>query len=178
MISHRYSSCIYNYPPQEKELFRHLILEMNRFVELWHHKLLLIRRMNKKSNCPVGWGCRIHQLLLCREVRLPTNTCPGYNTKKSDGKVPVMLKLWGMLSTSSLPSLLGPLWARVVAPDKVLSIGQIELNCLLILNWIIWNRTVFDIETVLMLNWIAWNRTIYLYKNGFGIKWLTKVDMP
>ena len=23
--------------------------------------------------------------------------------------------------------------------------GQIELNCVLMLNWIVWNRTVFDI---------------------------------
>ena len=37
------------------------------------------------------------------------------------------------------------------------------------LNWIVWNGTVFDIETVLTLNWIVWNRTD-LYKNGFGIK--------
>ena len=27
------------------------------------------------------------------------------------------------------------------------------------LNWINWNRTVFDIEAVLILNWIVWNRT-------------------
>ena len=26
-------------------------------------------------------------------------------------------------------------------------------------NQIVWNRTVFDIETVLTLNWIVWNRT-------------------
>ena len=34
---------------------------------------------------PVGWGCRIHRLLLCREVRLFFNKCPGYDTKRSDG---------------------------------------------------------------------------------------------
>ena len=28
------------------------------------------------------------------------------------------------------------------------------------LNWLVWNGTVFDIETVLMLNWIVWNRTV------------------
>ena len=76
------------------------------------------------------------------------------------------------------------------------------------LNWIVWHRTVFDIETVPRLNWIVWNRkcfwltvlfqtiklnqlscaimlnrivwnrTVYLYKNGFGIKYHTKVDIP
>ena len=29
-----------------------------------------------------------------------------------------------------------------------------------------------------MLNWIVWNRTVYMYKNGFGIKWPAMVDMP
>ena len=37
------------------------------------------------------------------------------------------------------------------------------------LNWIVWNGTVFDIETLLKQNGIVWNRTDYLYKNGFGI---------
>ena len=41
-----------------------------------------------------------------------------------------MLKFWGMWSTPSLPSLPGPLWLGVIAPDKVLSMGQIELNCI------------------------------------------------
>ena len=40
-----------------------------------------------------------------------------------------------------IPLLPGPLWPGVVAPDRVLSMGQIELNCML--NWIVWNRTVF-----------------------------------
>ena len=64
------------------------------------------------------------------------------------------------------------------------------------LNWIIWNWTVFDIETLLTLNWIVkynclnslkfkkkihlnclltlnWivlNRTDYLHKNGYGVE--------
>ena len=45
-----------------------------------------------------------------------------------------MLVLWGMQSTPSLPSLPGPLWPGMVAPDKVLPLGQIELNCVLMLN--------------------------------------------
>ena len=72
-------------------------------------------------------------------------------------------------------------------------------NCVHMLNWIIWNWTVLDIETVLTLNWIViynclnnlnslklncipmlnWilNKTDYLHKNGFGLNWPTKVDM-
>ena len=52
-----------------------------------------------------------------------------------------------MQSTPLLQSLPGPLWTGVVAPDRVLSMSQIELNCVLMLNWIVWSRTVFDIET-------------------------------
>ena len=53
----------------------------------------------------------------CSGVRFP-NKCPRYDTKQSDGEDPVLLELWGMQSTPSLP--------RVVAPDKVLSMGQTE----------------------------------------------------
>ena len=38
-----------------------------------------------------------------------------------------MLELWGMWTTPSLLLLQGPLGPRVVAPDRVQSIGQIEL---------------------------------------------------
>ena len=44
-----------------------------------------------------------------------------------------MSELRGMRSAPSLPSLLGPLKIGMIAPDKVLSMGQIEL---------------FDIQTV------------------------------
>ena len=45
-----------------------------------------------------------------------------------------MQDLWGMQNTPSLPSLPGPLWPTVVASDRVLFMGQIELNCELMLN--------------------------------------------
>ena len=51
------------------------------------------------------------------------NECPGYDTKQSDGEVPAVLKLGGMRSTPSLPSLPGPLWPGAVAPDRALSMG-------------------------------------------------------
>ena len=54
------------------------------------------------------WGCRI-RLHLSREVRPLPNECHGYDTKQSDGDIPVMLGLWGMRSTTSLPLLPGPL---------------------------------------------------------------------
>ena len=86
--------------------------------------------------------------------KTPPNKRPGYDTKESDGEVPVMPELWGMHSTHSLPLIPGLLWPGVVAPDRILSMGQIELNCILMLNWIVWNGTVFDIEPILTLNWM------------------------
>ena len=44
-----------------------------------------------------------------------------------------MLKLWGMQSTSLLPSIPGLLEPGEVAPDRVLSKDQIELNRVIIL---------------------------------------------
>ena len=42
--------------------------------------------------------------------------------------------------------------AGTEAPDRLQLMDQIEVNCLLLLNWIFWKRIV------------------YMYKNGFGIK--------
>ena len=47
----------------------------------------------------------------------PYNESPEFDTK-SDGEVPVVLELWGMRSTPSLPLLPGQLWPGVVAPDR------------------------------------------------------------
>ena len=53
----------------------------------------------------------------------PHNKCPGYDTKQSDGEVLVMLELWGICSTLSLPILPGPFWPGMVAPDRARSMG-------------------------------------------------------
>ena len=54
------------------------------------------------------------------------NKCLVYDTKKSDDEV-MVLEIWGMWSTLLLPLLPSPLWPRVVALDRILSMGQIEL---------------------------------------------------
>ena len=77
--------------------------------------------------CQVGWSCRIHRLHLCRGVRTQ-NQCPGYDTKQSYGEVPIILELLGMQSTPSLPSFPGLFRTDETAPDRVLSMGHIELN--------------------------------------------------
>ena len=75
------------------------------------------------------------------------NAWPGYDTKQSDGEAPVMLELWGIRSTPLLPLFPGSLRPRVVAPDKVLSMGQIGLNCVM-LNWIVCHRAVLTFNCV------------------------------
>ena len=67
-----------------------------------------------------------------------------------------MVNLWGIRSTPSLPSLPDPLWLGVVALDRVLSMGPIKLNYVLILNWIIRNRTVLTskLHTYTQLNYL------------------------
>ena len=97
---------------------------------------------------PVGSGNRIHWLHLCKGVRPP----PGYDTEQSDGEIPLISELWRMLVTPLLPLLPGP---GAVAPGRVQSMGQIELNCAPMLNWIAWRRTVFwHLKGILMQNWI------------------------
>ena len=49
------------------------------------------------------------------------NECHGYDTKQSDGEAPVMQ------NTSSLPPIPGPHCPRMVAPNKVQSVDQVEL---------------------------------------------------
>ena len=71
------------------------------------------------------------------------NVSPGYDTKQSNYEASVMLALWGMQCTLSLPSLPVPLWSGVVAPDRVLSMDQIELNCVIMLSWIVWNNCFY-----------------------------------
>ena len=42
----------------------------------------------------------------------------------------------------------------------------VTYNCLNSLKW----KCFWQLNCVLMLNWIVLNRTDYLHKNGFGIK--------
>ena len=68
---------------------------------------------------------------------ISANKYPGYDTKQSNGEAPVMQEFLGMWSTPLLLSLSGPLWLGVVAFDRVLCTGKIELNSLLMLKWIV-----------------------------------------
>ena len=67
-----------------------------------------------------------------------------------------MPELWWMQSIPSLPGLQGVRWPEVVAPDRVVTMGQIELNCthaelnffliglfFYVPKLIVWNRIVY-----------------------------------
>ena len=75
-----------------------------------------------------------------------------------------MLKLGWMWIIPILPSLPGSLWPGAVVSDRVLSMGQIELNSVFVLNWIVWNRHFWHLNSVFKLNWIVWNITVYMYR--------------
>ena len=82
---------------------------------------------SNEFNSLVSWGCRIHWLNLYSGVSpLTLHKCSGYDTKQSDGEAPVMLEIWEMQSIPSLLLLPGPFWPGVVAPERVLFMGQIE----------------------------------------------------
>ena len=66
-----------------------------------------------------------------------------------------------MQSLPLLASLKGPLWPGVVAPYRVLSMRQTEVNCALRLNWIVWNRTA------LTFNWSS----IWPAEWSYGASW-------
>ena len=107
-------------------------------------------------------------------------------------KAPEIQELWKMQSSPSLPSLPGPLWPGVVVPEKVLSMGQIEIltlklnaNKWLMLNWIVINRTVWSFNCVLTNDWFliellvihsnTWNLLTlltYVYKSYICINWI------
>ena len=99
----------YSCTKQSKLIFSHcspLIGQSG--LRIYIYIYIYIYRVSQK-NC---WGCRIHQLHLCRGV-IPSAPMTG--------EVPVMLELWETQRTPSLPLLSGPLWPGVVAPDRTLS---------------------------------------------------------
>ena len=102
------------------------------------------------------------------EYNPPPNMCSGYDIKHSDSEVLVMQEIWGIRSTPLLLSLPGPLWFIVVAPDRVLCMGQIKLNCILMLNWIIWNKIIFTFNSVYCP--ISWGCRIHRLHLCRGVK--------
>ena len=90
------------------------ISEHTYYVLLWSS--CIIDYTICQQSCLVGWGCRIHWLHLCRRVRPPPPPMSALIMTLNN----LMVRFQ---STSSLPSLPGPLWPRMVATDRGLSMG-------------------------------------------------------
>ena len=110
-------------PTRKRWIFLYHLLKSTDSPNLFSHPFDTRMQTN-----PTDWGCRIHRLHLCRGVTPTGKECPGYDIKQSDGEA-LVLKLWGMWRTPSVPLLSGPLWPGVVAPDRVIPMGQTELWC-------------------------------------------------
>ena len=105
--------------------------EFTKFTDLIRHENLWL------FSYPVGWGCRIYRLHLCRGVRSPPQRVSWI----------WHLPIWWWVSSNAgvlgnaeyplLPSLPGPIY------------GLNKTNCILMLNWTVW------------LNRIAWNRNVF-----------------
>ena len=89
----------------------------NLYIYISFHFFLCLSQYNILSKR----GCKMHRLHLYGRVRHPHHhqrvSC--YDTKQSDGEVPVMQELWGMRSTPSLPLIPDPFWSGMRAPDRV-----------------------------------------------------------
>ena len=85
------------------------------FATMQTFSLQYILDKHTKYSGSVSLGCIIHRLNLCRRI-IPPNDGPGYDTKQSDGVVPIKLELWGMRSIPSLPSLPGLFWPGLLWP--------------------------------------------------------------
>ena len=67
-----------------------------------------------------------HSTASLQRLRALHNERPGYIMKQSESEAPAQ-ELSAMWSTPLLPLLPGPLWPGVIAPDRVLPVGQVEL---------------------------------------------------
>ena len=94
------------------------------------------------SGCPVGWDWRIHRLLLCTGVRPRQRVswiwfwiiwwCDSSNA--------------GALGNAEYP------FIAITPRSTIALMGQLELNCALMLNWIVRNR----IEIYWSISLVGW----------------------
>ena len=97
---------------------------------------------NPPLSGPVGWGYRKHRQHLCSnthptsalDITLYNLTVRPYSGALRNAEYPFIV----IAPRITLPG--------VIAPDRVLSMGEIELNSVLLLSWIVWNRTVLTFK--------------------------------
>ena len=78
---------------------------------------LMIFSNSHQKECLPGWlGLQNTPTAPLQNGKISPNENPVYDTKQSDSEAPVMLELWEIQSTPSLPSLPSSFWPGVVAP--------------------------------------------------------------
>ena len=93
-------------------------------------------------------GLEIHWLHLCRGVKLPQHVSWIWHQT---------IWWWGTSNAVALgnakhPSIAITPRSTLVATDRVLSLCQVKLNCLLMQNLIVWNRPVYTYKMDLTFN--------------------------
>ena len=56
---------------------------------------------HKHQSCSVSWAVEYTDCFSAEAIRPPSKRISWYDTKQSDGEVPIMPEFWGMWSTSS-----------------------------------------------------------------------------
>ena len=103
-----------------------ILIEKKKLHTIIGYQVFLCNTNNLYKNA--SWAGAIEYTdCITAEEQDSLNGCRGYGTKQSDVDVPVT-------NNPSLPLLPSPFWPGVLAPDMVLSVDQIEQNCVLTLN--------------------------------------------
>ena len=118
---------LFSYLTSYKTLLGYLMLifDTNNLPSVVKYKIILITIKNLSTiisflmilsfqtllSCPFGIGRAVEYTdCFSGEGSYPSQTFARFTTV-NNGEVPVMLELWRMQSSSSLPSPLGPLWS-------------------------------------------------------------------
>ena len=135
--------------------------------------------------CTVYWGCRIHRLHLRRGVRPPPPTSVQDMILNN---LMVRFQWWWCFRECGTPHFIAialrSTRRRVVAPDSPVY-GLNRTKLILMLNWIVWIRTVglnwivwkkcfWQLSCVLkfVLNWIVWNEIVFDTKTVLKLNWI------
>ena len=77
---------------------------------LEQRQMFLLKRREKRKYVQKKYEESFFLYTFASPVMNDPNECPAYDTKQSDGEVSVMLRLWGVRSTRSLPLLPSSTW--------------------------------------------------------------------
>ena len=108
--------------------------------------------------CPVGWGCILLVLLPTSGTRSPLNKCPEYDTKQTDGEVPNVVGVLGMIPNGLLPSRLGLYTTRATSQQW----GEISTQRV---SWV-WHETNWWWGS--KCSWCTWNDSQWLIAQSSG----------